>query len=128
MRESKISYHAMSQYMARTGRQPELGLYRTLIGLIRLAKPVDLGEIRAVGIDISRMFKGDTYYLWFDEKINDFLLAVVARDGTVKTVLRKDMYSIPRNGLGNKMRGERPKGTCYTHGYESAKKKRGYRR
>ena len=35
--------------------------------------------------------------MWYDEKISDRLLAIIAKDGAIKTVLRKEMYSYNPN-------------------------------
>jgi hypothetical protein len=47
------------------------------------------------GFNITRGYKGDTYHVWYDPKVDDSLCAIIAYDGAVKTVLRKEMLNFP---------------------------------
>lgn len=112
-----VTNHALEQYSARTGRN-KYSCVAELINSIRIGVSVTPKEASRRGFNISRVFKGDTYTMWYDEKISDRLLAIIAKDGAIKTVLRKEMYSYNPN---SKIRYE--KGGSFTYGYQSPKRK-----
>lgn len=87
-----LTNHCLEQYSARTGRDV-MSCVAELINSIRTGKEINFTDIEYYGFNIHRIFNGDKYYLWYDPKIDDDLLAIVAKDGAVKTVLRREMYS-----------------------------------
>lgn len=113
-----VTNHALEQYASRTGRN-QFSCVAELINSIRSATEVPYNSIPATGFKVTRRFKGDVYYVWYDPKIDDQLLAIIAGDGAIKTVLRKEMYSYKSNGT--KDRYDTREGT-YQYGYESSKK------
>lgn len=115
-----VTNHALEQYASRTGRN-QFACVAELINSVRASKECKFADIPATGFNITRRFKGDTYYIWYDPKIDDYLLAIIAGDGAIKTVLRKEMYSY-RNTNG-KTRYDMT-GRCYSYDHESNSKKR----
>ena len=113
-----ITNHALEQYASRTGRN-QFACVAELINSVRSSMEVKFQDIPSTGFSITRRFKGDTYYIWYDPKIDDQLLAIIASDGAIKTVLRKEMYSY--KNPNTKQRYERG---CFEYGYESNPKKR----
>lgn len=92
MKNLLLTRHCIDRYAIRTGRQnPWLNL-ETFLNCIQNARELTYTETVAAGFSITRIFKGDTYHLWYDEFVNDELLAVVAKDGAVKTILRREIY------------------------------------
>lgn len=84
------SNHSIMRYASRTGRSENLA--SGLFSSIRNGKNITLAEALKKGFNLTRVFKNDTYYVWHDENIDDELLAIVAIDGCIKTVLSKEMY------------------------------------
>lgn len=114
-----ITNHALEQYAARTGRN-QYACAAELINSIRTGKEVTFNDaIKENEFNVTRRFKGDRYYVWYDPKIDENLLAIVASDGAIKTILRKQMFGY--NNRGAKQRYERG---MHTYGYESPKKSR----
>ena len=117
MKNLSATAHGIEQYAARTGRHP-FGCATELLNSVRgCATVVSIEEAREQGFDVARRFKGDTYRIWYDPKVNDSLLAIIASDGAIKTVLRKEMF-------GRQMHSNREKGAYYTYGYESPKRRK----
>ena len=114
-----VTNHCLEQYASRTGRN-QFSCVAELINSVRSAKEVQYRDVPDTGFCITRRFKGDTYYIWYDPKVDDQLLAILASDGAIKTVLRKEMYSYKNNG--SKERYD-TRGGCYQYGYESSKRK-----
>lgn len=113
-----VTNHSLEQYAARTGRN-QFACVAELINSVRCSTALKFDEARSIGFNLTRQFKGDTYQLWYDPKIDDQLLAIVASDGAIKTVLRKEMYSYRIN---SKERYD-TKGGCYKYDHESFKRK-----
>jgi len=114
-----VTNHALQQYMIRTGRK-ELNCIIELISLIKLSGRVTYDEARDKNFNVTRDFKGDTYHLWYDQTINDYLLAIVAKNGAIKTVLRKEIYAY--KDLSGKIRNDM-RGRSFKYDYESPKRK-----
>lgn len=111
-----LSNHALSQYASRTGRSVDDCVIDLLTAIRDNGKKVTFEEAIDQGFSILRQFKGDVYFVWYDELINNDLLCIVADDGVVKTVLTKDIYSFVHQGKKYK----HTKGVhSYDYGYTS---------
>lgn len=106
--------HAMKQYSIRTATQPyEAGA--KLLGA--LANATVITEAQAVRrFPITKIKKGDTYYLWYEERIKEDVLAIVRKDGAIVTVLTANVYDslITKNPLARYMPGGKRLDTWYT--------------
>lgn len=83
--------HSLMRYGSRTGRQDMLAI--NLITSIKNASKMDFNEIKSVGFDLRKILKDDCYYVWYDENIKEYVLAVVTRNGYIKTVLTQNIFS-----------------------------------
>lgn len=92
MKPLMLTNHAITQYEARTGRHGTSSLTE-LFNAVHNGKILTRRDLAYQGFTISHAAKGDWYVLWYDTLINDMLLAIIASDGAIKTVLRQDMYS-----------------------------------
>ena len=114
-----VTNHALEQYASRTGRN-QFACVAELINSVRCSALVKYEDVGITGFRITRRFKGDTYYIWYDPKIDDQLLAIIASDGAIKTVLRREMFGY--KNPNTKERYETQRG-CFSYGYESPKRK-----
>lgn len=119
-----VTNHSLQQYAARTGRDSR-SCVAELINSIRIGECVNADEANEQGFKILRRFKGDKYYIWYDPKIDDKLLAIVASDGAIKTVFRSEMWSYCNN-KGAKVKYER--GDTFDYDRESKRKTNSSRR
>lgn len=88
----RYSYHALSQYASRTGRKP----HEVMLSLSRdldTAKEYGLKDVLEMEFSIVRVTEGDTYYVWFDTNIKEWVCGIVAKDGMLKTVLTRILFS-----------------------------------
>jgi hypothetical protein len=116
-----ITNHCIEQYAARTSRDI-LKCSEELANSIMHGTVVDVDDVYIHGFTLTKVFRGDTFCIWYDPKIDDELLAIIAKDGAVKTVLRKKMYTyIPK---GVKCRYDR-KGDTLFYGNPKKSRKRG---
>lgn len=118
MKSLILTYHGVSRYASRTGRDPHSCALELISALRNQSAEVSHAMAKEQGFNIARKFKGDTYYVWFDAKINDTLLAIITEDGAIKTILRKEIY-----GYLNPSLKERESiygtGKEYSYGYQS---------
>jgi len=120
MKSLMVTNHAFQQYMARTGKN-QLTNTIELINSIRTGTQVTYENAQNDGFNITRKFKGDTYYVWYDLTIKDYLLAIIAKDGAIKTILRKEIYAY--RDLSSKFKND-TKERSFNYNYESPKRKK----
>lgn len=88
--------HSLMRYSTRTGRNENLA--NNLIESIKKASKIEVNEIREVGFNFKKILKDDDYYLWYDENIGEYVLAIVTKKGFVKTVLTQNIFSQVKPG------------------------------
>ena len=86
----KLTSHAVRQYSIRTAISP-CGAGGKL--LTALAGAEQLSQTQAIErFPITKIKKGDTYYVWHEPRIREDILAVVRQDGVVVTILTLQVY------------------------------------
>lgn len=118
MKEILITNHAIDKYASRTGRRMDSsGLILGLVNDIK-QKGVQLSieEARVQGFNIQRYYRGDIFIVWHDDFINEDLLGIVAKDGSLKTVFRHEMFSYREH---SKYNTNVTKGRVYNYGGQS---------
>lgn len=98
-----LTNHCLDQYAFRTGRKPQ-GCAEELINGIKSGQQVDLESMQNFGFKLAKSYEGDTYHVWYDAKIKDYLLAIVAKTGTVVTILRTEMFGRHNPRLEEKLK------------------------
>lgn len=91
MRNLALTRHALEQYAYRTGRKPNDYTIEQLVNSIKNGIILTYEDTIANGFYVSKQAKNDFYIIWHDDKCKDDLLAIIAMDGAIKTVLRKTL-------------------------------------
>ena len=86
-----LTNHCLEQYAFRTGRKP-CGCAEELINGIKSGEQVPLDKLKDFGFKLSKSYVGDTYHVWYDTYIKDYLLAIVSKTGAVVTIMRTEMF------------------------------------
>ena len=90
----RVSSHAVARYMERTGTLFNGDTAKELRTLVRNGVEITPKEVILHDFPLTRIVKGDSYILFHAKQP---IIAVVSHDSTVKTIITKDMLSIPRN-------------------------------
>ena len=91
MKSLILTNHCLDKYAFRTGRKP-WGCAEELILGVKSGEQVPLENLSDYGFSITKSYVGDTYHVWYDTHIKDYLLAIVSKTGVVVTILRTKMY------------------------------------
>ena len=92
-----LTYHAIKQYLIRTGTQFYVDVIVELQNGIREADELSASEVVEAGFPLVRTVKGDTYLRFRAPRINEDVLAVVSQDKAVKTILTLETPSVMRD-------------------------------
>ena len=85
----RLSSHSICQYSIRTGVRPFEAL-PMLVADLASSSPVSLQDACRM-FSITHKLAGDTYRLWYLDRIGEHVLAIVRRDRTVATILTERM-------------------------------------
>lgn len=88
----KLTSHAIQRYSIRTGT-PILQASLALLKSLNEGKYIDIYTACSI-FSITRIEKGDRYIIWFNEIIQENMLAIVKKNGSVVTVLTEKMCGI----------------------------------
>ena len=86
-----LTNHALKQYASRTGRCENLCVAE-LFNSIRAGQQVTFNKAVEMGFKLTRAYKTDTYYVWYDPRIDENVIAIIAKDGAIKTVMTVNLY------------------------------------
>ena len=86
-----LTNHALKQYATRTGRCENVCVAE-LFNSIRAGEQMTYKEALDMGFKITRAYKGDTYFVWYDPRVDEKVVAIVAKDGAIKTVMTINLY------------------------------------
>lgn len=89
--------HAIHQYAIRTGRYA-LEAREPLVASTLNARVVGYPDILQEGFSIIKRQEGDTYLVWEDDNIHEDICGILNKQGVLKTVLTKKMYTWCRKG------------------------------
>jgi hypothetical protein len=115
-----LTNHALKQYASRTGRCENLCVAE-LFNSIRAGQQVSFKDAIEMGFKLTRSYKGDTYYVWYDPRIDEKIVAIIAKDGAIKTVMTINLYGY-WGGYGEVER------RYFEHGTQSRRNKNSDRR
>lgn len=88
--------HSLMRYGTRTGKQDQLAM--NLVTAIKNSTKMDANEVKRVGFNMRKVLKDDNFYVWYDENIREYVLAIVTSKGYIKTVLTQNVFSHVKPG------------------------------
>lgn len=122
-----LTKHGIERYASRTARDINACAMELVCSIRNQSAEVSYDMAIEQGFAVTRRYKGDSYHMWYDPKVNDDLLAIITKDGAIKTVLRKEIYSYTDPTLKDREDNHR-KGLQFEYGHESRRIKSRRRR
>lgn len=92
----KFSRHALEQFAIRTGTRP-FEATEELKRQFQGAREVNLRKATEL-FPITKVVKGDTYWVWYNGVIKENLCAIKRKNGMIVTILSQHIFKVRKKG------------------------------